>query len=72
MDVDPELARRALQEALQRYPRFETYGPKIVARPLFKGYALMLEYAVPPPSEDSDAWEFQNAAVKEYKKLAGS
>jgi hypothetical protein len=29
----------------------------------------MLEYERHPPRDDPDAWEFQNAVVKTYKKL---
>ena len=72
MEIDPELAASAIAEGLRRYPHFERYGPKIVARALFQGHALMLEYAEQPPREDPDAWEFQNAVVKTYKRLAGA
>ncbi len=72
MEIDPELAFRAMREALEKYPRFEAYGPKLIARALFQGHALMLEYAVPPPRDDPDAWEFQNAVVKRYKSLNAS
>jgi hypothetical protein len=71
MEIDPELEARALQEAFRKYPRFEAFRPRIVARALFQGHAFMLEYADPPPRDDPDAWEFQNAAVKAYKRLAG-
>ena len=70
MQIDPELAARALSEGLQKYPRFEAYHPKLVARALFQGHALMLEYVEGPPSGDPDAWEFQNAVVRAYKRLA--
>jgi hypothetical protein len=43
MEIDPELAFRALREALQKYPRFEAYGPKLIARTLFQGHALTLD-----------------------------
>jgi hypothetical protein len=72
MEIDPGLAARALSEGLEKYPRFQSYSPKLVARALFKGHALMLEYAESPPSGDPDAWEFQNAVVKAYKRLASS
>jgi hypothetical protein len=71
MEIDSQLESRALREAFQKYPRFETNRPRIVARALFQGHALMLEYADPPLRDDPDAWEFQNAAVKAYKRLAG-
>ncbi len=70
MEIDTELAAQAFREAYQKYPRFEAYGPKLVARKLFQGSALMLEYAKSPPSDDPDAWEFQNAVVKAYKSCA--
>jgi hypothetical protein len=71
MEINPELAQKALEEGLRKYPRFEAYGPKLVERKLFQGSAYMLEYAGPPPANDPDAWEFQNAVVKTYKRLAG-
>jgi len=70
MEIDPELAARAMSEGLAKYPRFESYGPKIVARALFQGHALMLEYSEQPARDDPDAWEFQNAVIKAYKRLA--
>lgn len=70
MEINPELARQAIDEALQKYPRFAANSPKLVARALFQGHALMLEYTQQPPRDDPDAWEFQNAAVKRYKALA--
>ena len=71
IEIDPELESRALLEAYKKYPRFETNRPRILARALFQGHAFMLEYGDPPPKDDPDAWEFQNAAVKAYKRLAG-
>ena len=58
-------------KALQKYPRFEAYGPELIARTRFQGHALMLEYAVQPPRDDPDAWEFQNSVVKRYQSLVG-
>ena len=71
MEIDPELASRALSEGLKKYPRFASLAPRLIARALFQGHALMLEYDAQPPHGDPDAWEFQNAVVREYKKLAG-
>jgi hypothetical protein len=71
MDINPELEKQAIADALKKYPRFAAYSPKLVARPLFQGHALMLEYVEPPPTGDPDAWEFQNAVVKTYKRLGG-
>jgi hypothetical protein len=71
MQIDPTLESRALQQAFQKYPRFEAYHPRIIARALFQGHAFMVQYTDPPPPNDPDAWEFQNTAVKAYKRLAG-
>jgi hypothetical protein len=70
MEIDPEVARQAMAEGFAKYPRFESNGPRLIARPLFQGHALMLEYAHQPPRDDPDAWEFQNAVVKAYKRLS--
>jgi hypothetical protein len=71
MEIDKKLEALAIEEALQKFPQFTASGPKLVAKPLFRGFALMLEYAEPPEPGNADAWEFQNAAVKAYKRLAG-
>jgi hypothetical protein len=70
MEIIARFADQALEEALTTYPRFRALHPKLVARALFQGHALMLEYAEQPPKDDPDAWEFQNAVVKRYKVLA--
>ncbi len=69
MDIDAEKAEQAFSEAYRKYSRFQAYGPRLVARKLFQGSALLLEYANSPPPDDPDAWEFQNAVVKAYKRL---
>lgn len=71
IEIDAGLAKRAFTEAYQKYPRYEALGPRLVLRPLYQGFALMLEYDEQPPPGDKDAWEFQNAVVKSYKRLAG-
>ena len=71
MTIDPRLADQALREALERYPQFAAFGPRLAARELFQGAALMLEYERQPPRDLADAWDFQNAVVKGYKRLAG-
>ena len=71
MEIDAGLAEQALRAALERYPQFAPFGPRLVARALFQGAALMLEYERQPPREIAGAWDFQNAAVKGYKALAG-
>jgi hypothetical protein len=71
MEIDPKLAAQALKAALEKYPQFAAFGPRLVARALLQGAAFMLEYEKQPPRDLADAWDFQNAAVKGYKRLAG-
>jgi len=71
MDIDSNLADQALRAALEKYPQFAAFGPRLIARALFQGTAYMLEYERQPPRDLADAWDFQNAAVKGYKRLAG-
>ena len=70
MEIDPELNRRALAEAAEKYPEFARRAKSVVAKPLFRGYAWQLEWDGPPPA-GQDAWEFQNTAIRANKKLAG-
>ena len=69
-DIDPELNRRALQEAGERYPEFAGRAARVVAKPLFRGFAWQVEWNGPAPA-GQDAWEYQNAAIRAYKRLAG-
>ena len=70
IEIDPELNRLALAEAAKQYPEFAGQAVGVVARPLFKGFAWQLEWkGAPPPGQQ--AWEFQNTAIRTYKKLAG-
>jgi len=70
MEIDPDLNARALAEAAERYPKFAGRALRVIARPLFQGFAWQLEWQGPPPP-GQDAWEFQNAAIRAYKRLAG-
>lgn len=70
IEIDPELNRRALDEAAAKFPEFAGRALGVVARPLFQGFAWQLEWIGPPPS-GQPAWEFQNAAIRAYKRLAG-
>ena len=70
MQIDPELNRLALAEAAQKYPEFTGRAARVTAKPLFKGFAWQVEWDGTPPS-GQDAWEFQNAAIRAYKRLAG-
>ena len=71
IDLDPQLCRQALDEALARFPQFAPYPAKLIGRPLFQGVGYQLEWTATPPAGLADAWEFQNAAVKAYRRLAG-
>jgi len=69
LEIDPELERLAFAEAAQQYPEFAGRALRLVARPLFRGFAWQLEWqGTPPPGQP--AWEFQNAAIRAYKRLA--
>ena len=70
MEIDPVMSDRALAEAAERYPQFAGLALRVVARPLISGHAWQIEWKGTPPS-GQDAWEFQNAAVRAYKRLAG-
>jgi hypothetical protein len=70
IEIDPELNRLALEEAAHQYPEFAGRALRVVARPLFRGFAWQLEWdGAPPPGQQ--AWEFQNTAIRAYKRLAG-
>ena len=71
MEIDSTLADQAIRAALEKCPQFASYAPRLVARALFQGTAFMLAYERQPPKDLPDAWEFQNAVVKGYKRLAG-
>ena len=68
MEIDPVLEGQALEEAYVRFPQFRGVKARVAARPLFRGFAWQLQYEGTPPG-DGDAWEFQNAVVKAYRRL---
>jgi hypothetical protein len=70
MEINPELNRLALAEAAAKYPQFAGRAIRVIAKPLFQGHAWQVEWGGSPP-EGQDAWEFQNAAIRAYKRLAG-
>jgi hypothetical protein len=70
LEINPEWNRLALEEAAREYPEFAGRAKQVIARPLFRGYAWQLEWDGPAPG-GQDAWEFQNTAVRAYKRLAG-
>jgi hypothetical protein len=70
IEIDPELNRLAIAEAAKLYPEFAEQASHVIARPLLRGFAWQLVWKdVPPPGQQ--AWEFQNAAIRAYKRLAG-
>lgn len=69
IEIDPELSRMALAEAAQQYPEFAGQALRVIARPLLKGFAWQLEWQGTPPT-GQPAWEFQNAAIKAYKRMS--
>jgi hypothetical protein len=71
VEIDPVLEKQAFEEGLAKYPGMAAFQAKLTWRELFKGGAFQLQYEQPPPRDNPDAWEFQNAVVKAYKRLAG-
>jgi hypothetical protein len=71
VEIDPGLAKQAMDEGLAKYPAMSAFGAKLIWRALFKGGAFQLQYDQQPPRDHPDAWEFQNAVVKAYKRLSG-
>jgi hypothetical protein len=69
IEIDPELSRLALAEAVQQYPEFAGRALRVIARPLLRGFAWQVEWTETPPT-GQPAWEFQNTAIRAYKKLA--
>ena len=71
MTIDQGLAERALREALEQFPQFAKFGPELKWRALYQGGAFYVGYREDPPRDSEGAWDFQNAVVKGYKRLAG-
>ncbi|MGA2594783.1 MAG: hypothetical protein ABSH32_33205 [Bryobacteraceae bacterium] len=69
IEIDPELTRLALAEAAQQYPDFTGHALRIIARPLLQGFAWQVEWKGAPPA-GQEAWEFQNSAIRAYKRLS--
>jgi hypothetical protein len=69
IEIDPELSRLALAEAAQQYPEFAGHALRVIARPLLKGFAWQVEWKIAPPA-GQQAWEFQNTAIRAYKRLS--
>ena len=71
MEIDQTLAAAAMDAALAASPQFAQYGPKMIWMPLREGGTLLLRYENPPPRDLAGLWDFQNAVVKGYKRMAG-
>ena len=71
MEIDAGLAKQALDAALAAAPQFAEFGPRVAYRALFQGGTYLVEFATTPPKDMPGIWDFQNAAVKGYKKLKG-
>jgi hypothetical protein len=69
IEIDPELNRLALAEAAEVYPEFAAHASHVIARPLSQGFAWQLVWNGAPPA-GQQAWEFQNTAIRAYKRLA--
>jgi hypothetical protein len=69
IDIDPELNRLALAEAARQYPEFADQAVTVIARPLLRGFAWQVAWKGAAPT-GQPAWEFQNAAIRAYKRLA--
>lgn len=69
IEIDPDLNRLALAEAAQQYPEFADQALTVVAQPLLRGFAWQVAWKGAAPT-GQEAWEFQNAAIRAYKKLA--
>ena len=71
LEVDAALAARALEAGLALHPEFAAHAPRVVRVPVFRGTALKVEYGSAERPEGTAAWDFQNAVIKEYKRLSG-
>ena len=72
MEIDAALSRQAMEAALEQFPNFAKFQPRIEWRALMKGGAFIVAYEERPPNDFPNAWDFQNAYVKGYKRLAGT
>ena len=72
MEIDAALSRQALEAALEQFPEFAKFQPRIEWRALMQGGAFMVAYLEHPPPDFPNTWDFQNAFVKGYKRVAGT
>ena len=71
MEIDGTLAAQAMQAALAESPQFAQYGPNMIWLALREGGTFLLRYENQPPRDLAGLWDFQNAVVKGYKRMAG-
>lgn len=71
MIADDNLAAEAMREALEKFPQFAEFEPRMAIRPVYNGITYAVEYVRQPPPATPGIWDFQNAVVKGYKRLAG-
>lgn len=72
--VDANAARDAIAEALGSFPSMAAYAPHATLRCLpipGGGHTFVLRYDPALPKGVADAWEFQNAVVRAYKRRTG-
>ena len=70
VEIDAAFSRQAMEAALEQFPDFAKFQPRIEWRALMKGGAFIVAYEERPPNDFPNAWDFQNAYVKGYKRLA--
>ena len=71
--IDPALAEKAIAAGLALHPELAASEPRLVRVPVFRGTALRVVYGLEDARpEGTVAWDFQNAIVKEYKRLEGA
>ena len=71
MEIDGALAAQAMKAALAESPQFAQFAPTMIWMPLREGGAFLLRYENQPPRDTPGLWDFQNAVVKGYKRMAG-
>lgn len=72
--VDATAARAAIDEALAAFPSMAPYAAHATLRCLpipGGGHTFVLRYDPALPKGLTDAWEFQNAVVRAYKRRTG-
>ncbi len=74
LSIDATVMRAAIAEALASFPSMTAYAPQATLRCLpipGGGHTFVLRYDPALPKGLADAWEFQNAVVRAYKRRTG-